>query len=166
MVRTIFLTLTIVLSIPAVSYAENWQLISNPNSKFQTLIDKFSETLQISDKRDVIDAILNSSHKAYIDIDSIEVATDGKRNFNLKLVFDKDQSIDSTDKKLKYIIARMYCDCTQETLWFRDGAVYDKNGEMLNHSPTAYILVDLEYLPHTAPEKEIWKYICNYKIEP
>jgi hypothetical protein len=166
MVKTIFLTLTFVLSIRAVSYAENWQLISNPNSKFQTLFDKISETLQISDDTDVIEAIVNSSYKGYIDNDSIEVATDGKRNFNLKLVFDKEQSIDSTDKNFKYIIARMYCDCTQETMWFRDGAVYDKNGEVLSHSPTAYILVDLKDLPNTAPERENWKYVCNYKIGP
>jgi hypothetical protein len=114
----------------------------------------------------VIEAIVNSSYKGYIDNDSIEVATDGKRNFNLKLVFDKDQSIESTDRKLKYIIARMYCDCIQETMWFRDGAVYDKNGEMLSHSPTAYILVALKDLPSTAPERENWKFVCNYKIEP
>jgi hypothetical protein len=79
LVKTIFLTLTIVLSIRAVSYAENWQLIGSPNSKFETLIDKISESLQIGDERDVIQAILNSSHKAYIDIDSIKVATDEKR---------------------------------------------------------------------------------------
>ena len=166
MVKTIFLTLTIVLSIGAVSYAENWQLISNPNSKFQTLIYKISETLQISDKRDVIKAILNSSYKAYLDNDSIVVTTDGKRNFNLMLVFDKEQSLESTDKKLKYIIARMYCDCTQEIMWFRDGAVYDKNGEILSHSATAYILVVLKDLPNTAPERENWNFVCNYKIGP
>jgi hypothetical protein len=166
MVKTIFLTLTIVLSIRAVSYADNWQLISNPNSKFQTLLDKIFETLQISDDTDVIEAIVNSNYKGYIDNDSIEVATDGKRNFNLKLVFDKEQSIESTDKKFKYIIARMYCDCTQETMWFRDGAVYNKNGEVLSHSPTAYILVVLKDLPNAAPERENWKYVCNYKIGP
>lgn len=166
MVKTICLTLTIVLSIEAVSRAENWQLISNPNSKFQALIEKISETLQISDERDVIEAILNSSNKAYIDIDSIEVVTDGKRNFNLKLVFDKEQFMEGSDKKFKYIIARMYCDCTQETMWFRDGAVYGKNGEILSHSPTAYILVVLKDLPNTAPERVNWNFICKYKIRP
>jgi hypothetical protein len=163
LVKTIFLTLTIVLSIRAVSYAENWQLISKPNSKFQTLIDKISERLQISDDRDVIEAILNSSHKAYIDIDSIKVATDGKRSFNLKLVFDEEQSIDGTDKKLKYIVAEMFCDCTQEIMWFRDGAVYDKNEDILRYSPTVYIPVDLKELPNTAPERDNWKFVCNYK---
>lgn len=167
MVKTMFLTLTIVLSIRAVSYAEDWQLISNPNSKFQTLIDKISRKLQIADEReDVIEAIRNSSHKVYIDTDSIEVATDGERNFNLKLVFDEGQSIEGTDKKLKYITARMFCDCTQETMWFRDGAAYDKNGEVLRYSPTVYILVNLTDLPNTAPERDTWKFVCNYKKGP
>jgi hypothetical protein len=161
--KTIFLTLTIVLSIRAVSYAENWQLTNNPNSKFQTLIDKISESLQVGDKRDVIEAIHNSSHKAYIDTDSIKVATDGERNFNLKLVFDKGQSIEGTDKKLKYIIVRMFCDCTQEIMWFRDGEGYDKNGEVLRDSQTVYVPVDLKELPNTAPERDTWKFVCNYK---
>lgn len=163
MVKTIFLTLTIVLSIRAVSYAENWQLISNPNSKFQTLIGKISERLQISDDRDVIESILNSSNKAYIDIDSIKVATDGKRSFNLKLSFDEEQSIDGRDKKLKYIVAEMLCDCRQEIMWFRDGAAYDKNGEVLSYSQTVYIPVDLKELPNTAAERDNWKFVCNYK---
>jgi hypothetical protein len=163
LVKTIFLTLIIILNIGVVSYAENWELISKPNSKFQTLIDKFSESLQISDKRDVLEAILNSSHKAYIDIDSIIVATDGRRSFDLKIVFDKVQPIEGTDKKLKYIIARMFSNCTQEILWFRDGEGYDKNGEVLSNSPTVYVPVDLKELPNTAPERDTWKFICNYK---
>ncbi len=162
MAKTIFLTLTIVLSIRAVSYAENWQLISNPNSKFQTLIDKISENLQVGDKRDVIEAIHNSSHRVYIDTDSIKVASDGRRDFDLKVVFDEGQAIEGTDKKLKYIVAKMFCDCVQEILWFRDGEGYDKDGDVLRHSPTVYVPVDLKGLPNTAPERDIWKFVCNY----
>jgi hypothetical protein len=163
LVKTIFLTLIIILNIGVVSYAENWELIGSPNSKFQTLIDKFSKSLQVSDKRDVIEAIHNSSHKVYIDIDSIKVASDGKRNFNLKLVFDEEQAIEGTDKKLKYIIARMFCDCTQEIMWFRNGEGYDKNGEVLRDSPTVYVPVDLKELPKATLERETWEFVCNYK---
>jgi len=111
----------------------------------------------------VIEAIHNSSHKVYIDTDSIKVAIDGERNFNLKLVFDEEQSIEDTDKKLKYIIVRMFCDCTQEIMWFRDGEGYDKNGEVLRDSQTVYVPVDLKELPNTAPERDTWKFVCNYK---
>lgn len=163
MAKTIFLTLTIVLSIRAVSYAEDWQLISKPNSKFQTLIDKFSKSLHVSDKRDVIEAFHNSSHRVYIDTDSIRVASDGRRNFDLKIVFDEGQAIEGTDKKLKYIVARMFCDCVQEILWFRNGEGYDKDGDVLRHSQTVYVPVDLKGLPNTALERDTWKFVCNYK---
>ena len=111
----------------------------------------------------MLEAIHNSSHKAYIDIDSIKVDTDSERDFNLKLVFDKGQSIEGTDKKLKYIIARMFCDCTQEIMSFRDGEGYDKDGEVLRYSQTVYVQVDLKELPNTAPERDTWKFVCNYK---
>ncbi len=116
MTKTIFLALTIILSILAVSYAEDWQLISNPNSKFEILIDKFSESLHVIDKREMIEAIHNSNYRVYVDTCSKKVAADGRRNFDLKIVFDEGQAIERTDKKLKYIVASMSCDCLKEIL--------------------------------------------------
>ena len=163
MLKKILLALIISLCMELVTYAENWVPVGKPGSRPEELINEFYKHLIAGSKTDVAEALRNTSYRIYIDVDSITDIREGVRESSLKTVFDNEQAMEGTDKKFKYIIARINFHCAQEVLWFVDGEVYNESGEALRDSETVYIPLDLKELPNTAPERDNWKFVCNYK---
>lgn len=98
-----------------------------------------------------------------MDTGSIKDVGDERKDSNLKVVLDKEQDLEGTDEKFKYDIALMTFDCKQDVIWFRDGSVYDREGELLRDSQIVYMPIDLKKIPPDSLEKELMKFICNYK---
>jgi hypothetical protein len=163
MLKKILLALIISLCMELVTYAENWVPVGKPGSRPEELINEFYKHLIAGSKTDVAEALRNTSYRIYIDVDSITDIREGVRESSLKTVFDNEQAMEGTDKKFKYIIARINFHRAQEVLWFVDGEVYNESGEALRDSETVYIPLDLKELPNTAPERDNWKFVCNYK---
>jgi len=162
-IKTPILAFIMILYLGVVAYAENWELVGAPGSEFQELINTFNKYLTEGAKKDVLEAFSKTSYKVYVDTGSIKDVGDKRKDANLKVVLDKEQDLEGTDKKFKYDISLMTFDCAQDVMWFKNGSVYDKEGELVRDSQTVYVPIDLKKIPPDSLEKELMKFICNYK---
>jgi hypothetical protein len=146
-----------------VAHPANWVPVGKPGSRPEELINEFYKHLIGGSKTDVEEALRTTSYRIYIDDDSITDIREGVRESSLKTVFDNEQAMEGTDKKFKYLIARIDFHCSQEVLWFVDGEVYDESGEALRDSETVYVRLDLKNLPEIALERKLLEFVCSYK---
>lgn len=163
MLRKIFTVPFIFLLIGGISYAENWHLVADPDANLEELVNTYYKKLPIPEKKDVIKAFKNINYNVFVDKDSIKEIGEGKIQVSQKAVFDEEYTLEDSEKKIKYIIAKMTYDCNQKIIWFVDGASYDINGQIVRNSQTVFVPVELEKIPDTAFERVMWSYICTNK---
>ena len=72
MLKIMFLVFTLSILGGMAGYAEEWQLVGSPESRFQKLIDEFYRKLSVGDKDDVINALRDNNYEVYVDKDSIK----------------------------------------------------------------------------------------------
>jgi hypothetical protein len=159
MIKTIFVTLALIIVTTTLSIAETWEKVGEPNSKFEGIINNVGKQAAVKQK-DVLDAFQNSDYELYIDTDSIKETRDSEKSAQIKAVFLKEHDLGQTEKKFKYVLAEVAFNCSQDAIWFINGGVYDSDGNLLRDAQTVYVPVVPSKLSKNSLERLMWERVC------
>jgi hypothetical protein len=159
MIKTIFVTLALIIVTTTLSIAETWEKVGEPNSKFEGIINNVGKQAAVKQK-DVLDAFQNSDYELYIDTDSIKETRDSEKSAQIKAVFLKEHDLGQTEKKFKYVLAEVAFNCSQDAIWFINGGVYDSDGNLLRDAQTVYVPVVPSKLSKNSLERFMWERVC------
>jgi hypothetical protein len=159
MIKTIFVTLALMIVTTTLSIAETWEKVGESNSKFEGIINNVGKQAAVKQK-DVLEAFQNSDYEVYIDTDSIKETRDSEKSAQIKAVFLKEHDLAPTGQKFKYVLAEVAFNCSQDAIWFINGGVYDSDGNLLRDAQTVYVPVVPSKLSRNSLERLLWEKVC------
>ena len=159
MIKKLFVTLALIIVTTTLSIAENWEKVGDTNAKFEGIINNVGKQAAVKQK-DVLDAFQTSDYEAYIDTDSIKETRDSEKSAQVKAVFLEEHDLGQTGKRFKYVLTEFAFNCSQDAIWFINGAVYDSDGNLLRDAQTVYVPVVLSKLSKNSLERLLWERVC------
>lgn len=159
MIKRLILTLALTVGSATISSAENWERVGDTDARFEGIIKNVGKQAAVT-QRDVLDAFENSQYEVFIDTDSIKETRDSEKSAQVKAVFLEEHDLGQTGKRFKYILTEFAFNCSQDAIWFINGGVYGKEGNLLRDAQTVYVPVVLSKQSRDSLERLAWERVC------